>query len=161
MKRRHTAQAVFDGVERARKVRRDVVFGADLIAGFPTETDQQFEAGLEAITELGFAHLHVFHYSERQGTPAAKMPSVEKNVRKQRAERLRRAGHEAMTTFLESRVGTDADILLEKDGQGLSEHYVPVHIASSHPAETGVGDLLRVHIGAFENGQLQGTLNHE
>ncbi len=161
MKRRHVSQTVFDVVERARSVRNDIVFGADLIAGFPTETDEQFERGLTAIGDLGFAHLHVFPYSEREGTPAVKMPAVEKAVRKKRAARLRRVGAAAMTTFLISRINTDADVLLEKDGQGYSEHYIPVHIAAADASAVQMGDLTRVHIGALVGGELQGTIIHE
>jgi threonylcarbamoyladenosine tRNA methylthiotransferase MtaB len=161
MKRRHVAQGVYDVVERARSVRDDVVFGADLIAGFPTETDAQFENGLNAIGELGFAHLHVFPYSEREGTPAVNMPAVEKSVRKARAEQLRAVGEKAMSAFLAERMGTVADVLVEKDSQGLTEHYVPVHISGPDLKIVEMGDLVKVHIGALTDGRLQGTVIHE
>lgn len=161
MKRRHAPDTVYRIVDRARKVRPDVVFGADLIAGFPTETERQFQTGLSAIEDIGFAHLHVFPYSERQGTPAVRMPTVEKAVRKDRAEQLRKVGDAAMDGFLKSRVHTSAEVLVEKSGQGLSEHYVPVQITAEGADKIGTGDLLRVNIDGLANGRLQGTLNHD
>jgi len=155
MKRRHLRRDVYAVVERARAVRPDVVFGADLIAGFPTETDQQFENGLAAVTELGFAHLHVFPYSERSGTPAARMPGIAKQLRKARSERLRMAGNAAMDAFLANRVGGLAEVLIEKDGQGLSEHYVPVRVDGQDPES---GTLARVHVTRLQGGILVGEM---
>ncbi len=157
MKRRHLREDVYRIVARARTLRPDVVFGADLIAGFPTESDEQFQNGLNAVKELGFAHLHVFPYSERDGTPAVNMPSVEKTVRKERAEQLRRVGQAAMADFLKSRINTEAAVLIEKDGQGLSEHYVPVRIIGQTPE---MGELVQAGITGVEDNRLEGTIRN-
>ena len=128
MKRRHARHDAFDVVARARAVRPDTVFGADLIAGFPTETEPMFENTLAAVGDLDLAYLHVFPYSPRPGTPAARMPQVDAKVRKGRAGRLRLAGEAGLKRFLESRTGTTAQVLVEKDGHGLSQHYAPVRL---------------------------------
>ncbi len=128
MKRRHTREDAFNLVARARAVRPDAVFGADLIAGFPTETDAMFENTLAAVGELGLAHLHVFPYSPRPGTPAAHMPEVPRTVAKARAARLRATGDEGLKRFLAGRAGTMAQVLVEKGRQGLSQHYATVKL---------------------------------
>ena len=137
MKRRHARQDAFDVVARARAVRPDTVFGADLIAGFPTETGPMFENTLAAVGELDLAYLHVFPYSPRPGTPAARMPQVDAKARKDRAGRLRTAGDAGLKRFLESRTGTTAQVLVEKDGdgqsRGLSQHYASVRLDFSAP----------------------------
>ncbi len=137
MKRRHARQDGFDVVARARAVRPDTVFGADLIAGFPTETRSMFENTLAAVGELDLAYLHVFPYSPRPGTPAARMPQVDAKARKDRAGRLRTAGDAGLKRFLESRTGTTAQVLVEKDGdgqsRGLSQHYASVRLDFSAP----------------------------
>lgn len=130
MKRRHLRQDVFNFVERARKIRPDIVFGADIIAGFPTETDEMFENTRALTEELGLTHLHVFPYSEREGTPAAKIPNqVAKPVRKERAKILREVGEQNMQKFLQSRVGKTEKILIESEGKGHTEHFVEVAIS--------------------------------
>ena len=128
MKRRHLFADVEAVVANARSVRSDVVIGADLIAGFPTETDQQFTNTLTRVNELGITHLHVFPYSERPGTPAARMPQTAPEIRKERARALRETGATALAQFMANQVGTDAAVLVEGNDQGLSEHYVPVRI---------------------------------
>ena len=128
MKRRHLFADVEAVVANARSVRSDVVIGADLIAGFPTETDQQFTNTLTRVNELGITHLHVFPYSERPGTPAARMPQTAPETRKERARVLRETGAAALAQFMADQVGTDAAVLVEGNDQGLSEHYVPVRI---------------------------------
>ncbi|MDA1022284.1 MAG: tRNA (N(6)-L-threonylcarbamoyladenosine(37)-C(2))-methylthiotransferase MtaB [Proteobacteria bacterium] len=150
MKRRHLRQDVFDLVARARKARPDVVFGADLIAGFPTETDAMFENTLSAVSELDLTYLHVFPYSPRPGTPAAEMPNVPGDVRKARAQMLRAAGDEGLKRFLESRPGTTAQVLVEKDRQGLSQHYAPVRLNFDSPP----GVIIEARITGLSDGCL-------
>ncbi len=147
MKRRHLRADVFDVVERARQARPDAVFGADLIAGFPTETDAMFESTLGAVNGLGLAYLHVFPYSPRPGTPAARMPQVPRRTRKSRAGRLRAEGEKGLRRFLESRTGTTAQVLVENKGHGLSQHYASVRLEFDAPTGAivdarviGVGD---------------------
>ncbi|MDA1091297.1 MAG: tRNA (N(6)-L-threonylcarbamoyladenosine(37)-C(2))-methylthiotransferase MtaB [Proteobacteria bacterium] len=137
MKRRHSRQDAFDVVARIRTLRPDTVFGADLIAGFPTETEPMFDNTLAAVGDLDLAYLHVFPYSPRPGTPAARMPEVAAKIRKARAGRLRTAGAAGLKRFLESRTGTTAQVLVENkaDGQsrGLSQHYAPVRLDFAAP----------------------------
>ncbi|MEK9723357.1 MAG: tRNA (N(6)-L-threonylcarbamoyladenosine(37)-C(2))-methylthiotransferase MtaB [Rhodospirillaceae bacterium] len=129
MKRRHAVADVAAVMDRARSARPDVVFGADLIAGFPTETEDQFAGSLERTRELGLTHLHVFPYSERPGTSAARMPTVPVVERKARAQALRDVGAAALAAFMDAKIGAMADVLVERDGRGLSEHYLPVRVA--------------------------------
>lgn len=128
MKRRHLRDDALRVGQRARQARPDVVLGADLIAGFPTETDAMFENTLSAVADMGLTHLHVFPYSERNGTPAAKMPTVPVNERKARAEKLRHAGDAMLAAFMGEQAERNCQVLVEKDGRGLSEHYVSATI---------------------------------
>ncbi|MFQ5766211.1 MAG: tRNA (N(6)-L-threonylcarbamoyladenosine(37)-C(2))-methylthiotransferase MtaB, partial [Rhodospirillales bacterium] len=128
MKRRHLRADVFRLVESVMAARPDTVLGADLIAGFPTETEAMFENTRSAVGALGLAHLHVFPYSPRPGTPAARMPPVPPAVRKERAQRLRQAGEAGLGRFLRARAGTTAQVLVEKARRGLSQHYAPVRL---------------------------------
>jgi threonylcarbamoyladenosine tRNA methylthiotransferase MtaB len=128
MKRRHLRQDVITFCANVRAVRADVVFGADFIAGFPTETDEMFQNTMALVEECRLTHLHVFPYSIRPGTPAAKMPQVNGATIKDRAAQLRRLGQRAMSRFLEAQLGHIAHVLVERNGLGHSEHYVPVRL---------------------------------
>ncbi|MFQ5617625.1 MAG: tRNA (N(6)-L-threonylcarbamoyladenosine(37)-C(2))-methylthiotransferase MtaB [Rhodospirillales bacterium] len=139
MKRRHTRADAIEACRRARRARADVVFGADLIAGFPTETEPMFANTLAAVAEMGLTYLHVFPYSPRPGTPAARMPEVPATVRKERAAVLRAAGEKALAGFLESRIGTIAEVLVEKGRSGRCRHYAPVQLGFDAPAGAVVG----------------------
>ena len=147
MKRRHLRQDVINFVERARKARPDVVFGADIIAGFPTETDAMFENSRALVEDLRLTHLHIFPYSEREGTPAAKMPAVEKKIRKQRAKILREEGAKQMQKFLQSRIGKTEKILIESENKGHTEHFVEVQILGYQAGEIIEAEI----IGVTEN----------
>lgn len=151
MKRRHLRSDAFRVAERARKVRPDVVLGADLITGFPTETDAMFDSTLSAVRDMSLTHLHVFPYSERDGTPAAKMPSIPVTERKARAERIRRAGDAQLAAFMESQIGADALVLIERDGQGLSQHYVSASVIDG--AEPG--DIIKGRVTGISENTLQ------
>ncbi len=152
MKRRHLRQDVVDMVVKARELRPDVVFGADIIAGFPTETDEMFENTYRLVEELGLTYLHVFPYSERPGTPAAKMPQVPGNLRKERAARLRNAGQKAENLFMQGRVGTTSQVLIEKNGFGRTEHYAPVQIEALEGDLSG--QVVPVYIADVHDGKL-------
>ena len=152
MKRRHLVADARAVAERARAARPDVVFGADLIAGFPTETEAQFENSLNQVEELGLTYLHVFPYSPRPGTPAARMPQVPMPERKARAARLRAAGDARLMGYLESRVGSSASVLVEKPGFGHCQHFAPVALPEALP----VGAIAEVRIAAVEAGRLVG-----
>lgn len=150
MKRRHLREDVYKFVQRARKLRPDVVFGADIIAGFPTEDDEMFENTRALVEELGLTHLHVFPYSEREGTPAAKIHNqVAKPVRKERAKILREEGEKQMQNFLQSRVGKTERILIESEDRGHTEHFVEVKISGY-----GAGDIVEAKIVGIEGKRL-------
>jgi len=122
MKRRHLREDTIRFCETVRRVRPDIIYGADIIAGFPTETDQMFENSLDIVDECGLTYLHVFPYSARAGTPAAKMPQVAGVVIKERARRLREKGAERLFLHLESVIGQKAEVLIERvveDGMRL------------------------------------------
>ena len=126
MKRRHSRADLIRFCTRVRRARADAVFGADLIAGFPTETDEMFKNSLSIIEECGFTYLHVFPYSERPRTPAARMPQVPVPVRKQRAARLREAGQQRLMSYLDKRCGAKVRVLVEAKHGGRCEHYARV-----------------------------------
>jgi threonylcarbamoyladenosine tRNA methylthiotransferase MtaB len=151
MKRRHLRDDAFRVVQRARAVRPDVVFGADLITGFPTETREMFENTLSSVSDLGLTHLHVFPYSEREGTPAAKMPTVDVPERKARAQEIRAAGDIALNHFMSAEIGNAVNVLVEKNGRGLTQHYVPAYIIDgAEPGEIITGHVVRVTNGNLE-----------
>ncbi len=135
MKRRHSRADIIDVCARARDLRPDIVFGADIIAGFPTETEEMFTHTLDLIGECGLTWLHAFPYSPRPGTPAARMPQVPPPLRKERAARLRAAGDDAAAAFLERFIGRETDVLMEKDTIGRSRHFATVRV--EHPAPPG------------------------
>jgi threonylcarbamoyladenosine tRNA methylthiotransferase MtaB len=135
MKRRHSRDQAIAFCTRVRAVRPDVAFGADLIAGFPTETEAMFMRSMDLVEECGLTYLHVFPYSERPGTPAARMPPVPKPVRKERAARLRAKGDAALDAYLASRVGCTESVLVETAHLGRTEGYAPVRLCQ--PATPG------------------------
>jgi threonylcarbamoyladenosine tRNA methylthiotransferase MtaB len=142
MRRRHSRSAAMAVVQRARDLRPGIALGADLIAGFPTETDALFDDTLRFVQEAALPYLHVFPYSERPGTPAARMPSVPKPIRRERAAALRQAGMSEARRFFAAQVGQMVSLLTERDQSGHSEHFAPVRLAQPLAA----GQLLRVKI---------------
>jgi threonylcarbamoyladenosine tRNA methylthiotransferase MtaB len=126
MKRRHGRAGAIRFCEDVRRIRPDVVFGADIIAGFPTETEAMFENSLALIDECGLTHLHVFPFSPRPGTPAARMPQLDPATIKARAARLREKGKATLEAHLASEIGATRSILMEKGGVGRTEHFTPV-----------------------------------
>ena len=148
MKRRHLRDDVYKFIERARAARPDVVFGADIIAGFPTEDDAMFENTRKLVEESGLAYLHVFPYSQRSGTPAAKMPQMPKEIRKERAAILRAEGEKNLQKFLASRIGKIEQVLVESNGKGRTEHFAEVKT-------NGVaGEIIEMKITGSENNYL-------
>ena len=130
MKRRHLRQDAIAFCAEVRRLRPDIAFGADVIAGFPTETEEMFSRSLDLVEECGLTFLHVFPYSPRPGTPAARMPQVKGGVIKERAKRLRAAGEAALQKRLASEIGSVREVLIESPTAGRTEHFVPVAIAS-------------------------------
>lgn len=129
MKRRHSRQDAIAFCDQVRRLRPDIVFGADIIAGFPTETDEMSSRSLDLVEECGLTFLHVFPYSPRPGTPAARMPQVAGGAIKARAKQLRAAGEAALRQRLQAEIGATREVLIESEGQGRTEHYLPVAIA--------------------------------
>ncbi len=157
MKRRHSRDQAIAFCELARTLRPGIVFGADLIAGFPTETEAMFERSRELIADCGLTYLHVFPYSPRPGTPAARMPQVAASERKRRAKVLRDVGAKALGEFLTSCVGGQAQIVVEQAGRGRSEHYAPVVFNGTAKP----GDVITVAVGGVEDDVLVGRpVNH-
>jgi len=126
MKRRHLRDDAIRFCETVRGLRPDVVFGADIIAGFPTEDETMFGRSLDLVEECGLTHLHVFPYSPRPGTPAARMPQVAKPIVKERAKRLREAGERALRRHLDAQIGITHRVLVETSGLGRTEGFAPV-----------------------------------
>ena len=133
MKRRHSRQQAVDFCGDVRRLRPDITFGADIIAGFPTETEDMFSRSLDLVDECGLVFLHVFPYSSRPGTPASRMPQVEGSLIRERAARLRAAGDAALRRRLESEVGAMREVLIESARQGRTEHFLPVAINGETP----------------------------
>ncbi len=158
MKRRHTKQQVIDFCKKVKNYRDDIVFGADIIAGFPTETDEMFEDSIELIKICNLTHLHVFPFSARSSTPAAKMPQVPKDVIKKRAKTLRNLGANNMKKYLNKQIGSVTRVLIEqvKDNVsiGKSQHFTKVEI----PQILNKGSIVDCLITNTDENFLQATL---
>ena len=128
MKRRHNRDQVIEFCKSLRKIRPSVSFGADIIAGFPTETDAMFENTRQLISEAGIQYLHIFPYSEREGTPAARMPQVPVHIRKERAAILREEGCRELNKFFKRNIGQRVSLLVEKNNIAHSESFIPVKL---------------------------------
>jgi threonylcarbamoyladenosine tRNA methylthiotransferase MtaB len=133
MKRRHSRADAIKFCAQVRRLRPDIALGADIIAGFPTESDEMFARSLDLVDECDLTFLHVFPYSPRPGTPAARMPQVRGDAIKERAKRLRTAGGDALQRRLASETGATRQVLIESATQGRTEHFVPVAIAGETP----------------------------
>jgi len=129
MKRRHRRADAIALAERARRLRPEIVLGADLIAGFPTETEEHFAETLSLVEECGLTFLHVFPFSARPGTPAARMPQLPVPLRKERAARLREAGAKAAQRFFASRIGREESVLFEQADRGHTEQFAPLRLS--------------------------------
>ena len=156
MARRHSRAQAVDLCRRLRAGRPDMVFGADLIAGFPTEDEAQFQNSLALIDDCGLTYLHVFPYSERPGTPAARMPQVPGEERRRRAALLREKGASALAGFLASRVGKSHRMLLERPGEGRSEQFAPIRLEQIAAAPDS--GIVKVDIVAATPDRLIGRL---
>jgi threonylcarbamoyladenosine tRNA methylthiotransferase MtaB len=154
MKRRHLRADAIAMCERARRYRPDMAFGCDIIAGFPTETEEMFSNTLKIVEECDLTFLHVFPYSERPGTPAAKMPPVAKPVRKERAARLRALGETQLDKFLKSHLNKERQIIVEKGNIGRTEHFAGVKL--DRELEQGV--LATVHTTGIDGQNLVGRV---
>ncbi|CAN7500411.1 tRNA (N(6)-L-threonylcarbamoyladenosine(37)-C(2))-methylthiotransferase MtaB [Aminobacter sp. LjRoot7] len=149
MKRRHLRDQSIQFCADVRKLRPDIVFGADIIAGFPTETDEMFENSIRIVEECGLTHLHVFPFSPREGTPAARMPQVRREIVKQRAARLRAAGDVTYARHLESLKGSCQQVLVEREGLGRTECFTLVALDRGAP-----GEIIEVDISGHDGERL-------
>jgi threonylcarbamoyladenosine tRNA methylthiotransferase MtaB len=154
MKRRHSRADAVRFCEDVRRLRPDVVFGADLIAGFPTETDQMFANSLSVVDACGLTYLHVFPYSARKGTPAARMPQIARALVKERAARLRQEGARALSRFLAAQAGSEVEVLMERDGLGRTRQFAEVCVAAANPP----GSLVRARIAGHDGRRLSGEV---
>ncbi|UHC13945.1 tRNA (N(6)-L-threonylcarbamoyladenosine(37)-C(2))-methylthiotransferase MtaB [Methylobacterium currus] len=151
MKRRHGRDDAIRFCTEIRRLRPDAVFGADLIAGFPTETEAQFARSLDLVEECGLAQLHVFPYSPRPGTPAARMPQVAPAEIRDRAARLREAGAAAFARRLDREVGETRRVLAERGGTGRTEGFLPVRL----PEGVTAGALVDLRIAGHDGQMLR------
>lgn len=154
MKRRHRRADAVKFCEEVRRMRPDTVFGADLIAGFPTETDAMFESSLTVIDDCDLTYLHVFPFSPRTGTPAARMPQVPRNAVKERAARLRAKGAMALSRFLDKQAGAEVELLIEHDGVGRTRHFAEMRI----PTAIAAGALVRARVNGHDGQRLSGEV---
>ncbi|NNG05185.1 MAG: tRNA (N(6)-L-threonylcarbamoyladenosine(37)-C(2))-methylthiotransferase MtaB [Inquilinus sp.] len=154
MKRRHGRAGAIALCDRARALRPGIVFGADLIAGFPTETEAMAANTLDAVAACGLIYCHVFPYSARPGTPAARMPQVPTPIRRERAARLRAAGELALAAYLQGEVGREREVLVERETTARTEHFAPVDL--DRPAMPGA--IVRARLTAAASGRLAGSV---
>ncbi|PIE15440.1 MAG: diaminopimelate epimerase [Rhodobacterales bacterium] len=153
MKRRHLREDAIAFTEQARQLRPDITFGADIIAGFPTESDAMFENSLKLVTDCDLTWLHVFPYSARQGTPAARIPPVNGTIIKARAAQLRAAGKKQLIKHLRHQIGQQHSILMENPRMGRTEQFTEVVFDSDQPE----GQIITAHIHGQNGKQLLGA----
>lgn len=158
MKRRHSRQQALDLVASVRAVRPDVAFGADLIAGFPTETDEMFDQTLALVEQTGLAFLHVFPFSPRPSTPAARMPQLDRGLIKRRAERLRAAGDQALIRHLEAQIGKVVSGLIEKAGSARAEDFSEIRFEGETDASQNLGQIVPMRITGHDGKRLTAVL---
>ena len=150
MKRRHLRADAVNFCAGLRRLRPEIVFGADLIAGFPTETETMFQNTLALVEDCGLTHLHVFPFSARAGTPAARMPPVAPAIVKARAKRLREAGDAALRAHLAAQTGKTLSVLTERGGTGRTEDFSRVKIGDVSPSR-----MIDVVIGGNDGKMLE------
>lgn len=153
MKRRHTREQAIEFSHKVRSYRPEIVFGADIIAGFPTETDEMFENGVAMVEEIKIPHLHVFPYSEREGTPAAAIPAskaVPKAIRKERAKIYRELSQKHLDELTMSRDGKLEKMVVEQDGVGRTEQFIAIALKNHYE----VGSLVQCHVALNEENKL-------
>ena len=153
MKRRHLRDHSVDFCNTVRALRPDASFGADIIAGFPTETGAMFENALSIIDDCGLARVHAFPFSPRKGTPAAKMPQLDRALIKQRAARLRQKGQDAWRAHLRKFDGGVENVLFEKDGIGRTQDFTPLMVETPLHAS---GEILPVQVLGNDGERLLG-----
>jgi threonylcarbamoyladenosine tRNA methylthiotransferase MtaB len=158
MKRRHNRKQVIDFCKKVRLLKNDVVFGADIIAGFPTETDEMFQESMDLVKECNLTHLHIFPYSIRNNTPAARMPQVPKDIIKKRARELREEGKRQMDKYFQKQIGKYATVLVEQVKEnfsfGKSQHFTKIKLSNINKE----GDIVKCIITDFEKDVLNAKI---
>ncbi len=147
MKRRHNREQVLEFCHKLREARPETTFGADIIAGFPTETEEMFQNTFNLISEAGLQLLHVFPYSARSNTPAARMPQLPKQIRKERAEKLRIEGNKELEKFLLNSIGKTYKIIVEQPHLGRTENFLQVKL----PHGFKEGEIIEMTIKGYED----------
>jgi threonylcarbamoyladenosine tRNA methylthiotransferase MtaB len=150
MKRRHARADAIAFCRQVRALRPDIVFGADLIAGFPTETEAMFARSLDLVADCGLTHLHVFPFSPRPGTPAARMPQVPRPAVKDRAKRLRAQGAAALARHLDGEIGRERRVLVESADIGRTEQFTPIRLA----ATCASGSIIDLRVAGHDGARL-------
>jgi threonylcarbamoyladenosine tRNA methylthiotransferase MtaB len=150
MKRRHLRADAIEFCAQVRRIRPDVAFGADIIAGFPTETEPMFARSLDLVDECGLTQLHVFPFSPRPGTPAARMPQVAREAVKDRARRLREKGETALRQRLDCEIGSRRMVLAETAQLGRTEQFLPIRLANAATA----GSLFEAEVKGHNSREL-------
>lgn len=164
MKRRHMREDAIEFCNRVKSARPDMVYGADIIAGFPTETEAMFQNSLKLIEDCDLTWLHVFPYSEREGTPAAKIPNqVPKAERKERAARLRAAGEKRVQALMQASLGKTVQVLVERVSSGgvltgHSEQFIPVSFTQNNDSDTLVGSIVPVVLEHIDGSVMSGKM---
>jgi threonylcarbamoyladenosine tRNA methylthiotransferase MtaB len=153
MKRRHVREDVINFVKQVRVARPEIAFGADIIAGFPTENDAMFTNSLNLVHEAGLQFLHIFPYSPREGTPAAKMPQVDGNIIKQRAAKLRLAGEEQLIKFLRNKINTTEQVIIEQKNSARCADFTNVTLNNDYAP----GSIINVKFTGVLGTQLLGS----
>lgn len=144
MKRRHNREQVVDFCNRIRAQRPEIAFGADIIAGFPTENDEMFDDTLQLISEAGIQYGHIFPYSARTGTPAARMPQVPMKIRKERAALLRQQTDLELQKFMKANIGSTTNVIIENDGTARTENFL--HVQLPKDTSLNAGEIVRVQL---------------
>ncbi len=153
MRRRHLRADALEFCARIRRIRPDIALGADLIAGFPTETEAMFQDTLDLVDECGLAYLHVFPYSARPGTPAARMPQVARDEVKARAQRLRQKGVACLARHLDAQVGRSVEVLIERESMGRAPDFSEVAVEGG-----GSQGLVQVRLHGHDGRRLTGRV---
>ncbi len=159
MKRRHLRNDAIEFCSHVRTIRPDVVFGADLIAGFPTETETAFQDTLDLVDQCGLTYLHVFPFSPRDGTPAARMPQVQGSQIKARASCLRDKAAQRLAAFLDRQIGQDVEVLIERKNLGRTPQFAEVLVKGDTDLLTA-GQLVRAHVSRRSGTHLEAELIH-
>jgi threonylcarbamoyladenosine tRNA methylthiotransferase MtaB len=154
MKRRHSRADAVKFCAEVRRMRPDTVFGADLIAGFPTETEEMFANSLSIVDACDLTYLHVFPFSPRKGTPAARMPQVDRRAVKERAARLRAKGSSALARFLDGQAGAEVEVLVEQNGVGRTRQFAEIRL----PTAVAAGALVRARVHGHDGQRLSGEV---